>query len=192
MKNYIFSYVFIFIFSITAMAQKDTIWYDANWNNTIKDQASYYRTPIQKKGNGYLLTDYYISGNKQMVAFSLEPNEKHFHGNIIYYFENGNIWQEAEYKDGVLHGIRKRNYESGKVKNVRTNVDGKIHGKWTEYYENGQIKEMGNYQEDEREGLWKEYYKSGKLKAQGNYKDGKKVGDWNFYYYDGTEEEGNL
>ena len=71
MKNHNFIiYLFIFIFSSSVFAQKDTIWYDANWSKTVKAQASYYRPAPAKKDNGFLLVDYYLSGVKQMQAFS--------------------------------------------------------------------------------------------------------------------------
>jgi antitoxin component YwqK of YwqJK toxin-antitoxin module len=190
MKNQsIFTFILVFIFSISVLAQKDTIWFDANWNTTLKNQASYYRTEPIKKDNGYLLTDYYLSGVKQMDAFSTTQDEEHFDGVVTWCFENGNVMQTVTYKDGKLEGFRKNYHESGSLKNQYSYTDGKIAGEWVEYFENAKLSEKGNYKQGDRNGSWKEYYKSGKLKGEGNYAKDKKVGDWKMYYYDGAQEE---
>lgn len=183
--------LFIFIFSSTILAQKDTIWYDANWNKTSnKDQASYYRPSPVKKDNGYLLIDYYMSGAKQMEAFSQAHDEEIFDGQVTWYYENGNIMQTVNYKNNVLTGERKNYYESGPLKSQYSyNTDGKISGHWVSYYKNAKLKEEGAFKNGEQNGLWKEFHKNGKLKGEGNYNNGKKVGVWKMYYYDGIEEE---
>ena len=191
MKNYIsIIYLLIFIFSTSVVAQKDTIWFDANWGVTVKNQASYFRTAPVKKDNGYLLNDFYLSGVKQMEAFSLANDEEHFDGTVTWYYENGNVMQTVNYKNGVLYGERKNYHESGPLKEQFSYIDGKIVDDWVSYYENAKMSETGKYENGERNGLWKEYYKSGKLKGEGKYANDKKVGVWKMYYYDGKEEEG--
>lgn len=190
MKNQtILSCTLIFIFSTSLFAQKDTIWYDANWNTTIKNQASYFRTAPIKNDNGYLLADYYLSGAKQMEAFSLTQEEEKFEGIVTWYFENGNVMQTVSYKNGELEGLRKNYHESGPLKNQFSYTSGKIAGTWVAYHENAKLAEEGNYETGDRNGAWKEYYKSGKLKGEGNYANDKKVGIWKMYHYDGTQED---
>jgi len=190
MKNLsYFIFVLLLIFSTSLVAQKDTIWYDANWNSAIKNQASYYRTTPIKKDNGYLLADFYLSGAKQMEAFSLENNEDHFDGTVTWYYENGNVMQTVNYKNGVLYGERKNYFESGPLKDQFSYIDGKITDELVSYYENAKLSETGKYENGERDGLWKEYHKNGKLKGEGNYANDKKVGVWKMYFYDGVEEE---
>ncbi len=190
MKNHsILSYLFVFIFSTSVFAQKDTIWFDANWAKTTKSQASYFRPAPAKKDNGYLLVDYFLSGEKQMEAFSLMSNEEKFEGEVIWYYENGKIMQTVNYKNNVPNGLRKNYHQSGTLKSKYSYDDDKISGDWIAYYENAKLSESGTYKDDERTGVWKEYHNNGKLKGEGEYKEGKKIGVWKMYYYDGIEEE---
>jgi antitoxin component YwqK of YwqJK toxin-antitoxin module len=174
---------------ISAQAEKDTLWFDANWNASEKSQASYFRPNPAKKDNGFLWADYYLSGAKQMEAISLKENEEILDGTVTWYFENGNIMQTVNYKNNVLSGERKNYHESGPLKSQYSYENGNIEGAWVGYYENANLEESGTYKSGARNGAWKEYHKNGKLKGEGNYDDGKKVRVWNMYYYDGKSED---
>ena len=192
MKNYfliLFLGCFTFSTSITlAQVDKDTIWFDANWNVSTKSQASYFRPKLIKKGNGFLWEDYYLSGAKQMEAISLKKDEEIFDGMVTWYFENGHVMQTVNYKNNSLVGERKNYHESGSLKSQYSYENGNIEGAWVGYYENSKLSESGIYKSGARNGEWKEYHENGKLKGEGSYDDGKKVGIWKMYYYDGKSE----
>lgn len=176
------------IISSSLFAQKDTLWYDANWGETERAHASYYRPAPDKKDNGYWWEDYYIDGTKQMEAISLKENEEILDGKVTWFHPNGKIMQTVHYKANTPHGLRKNYFESGPLKSQYSYVDGKIDGEYVAYHENAQKSEAGNYKAGNRIGDWKEYHKNGKLKAEGKYTDGKKTGTWQVYYYDGIVE----
>ena len=192
MKKYILIFlVGCFSFSTAvslAQAEKDTLWFDANWDPSTKSQASYFRPKPNKKANGFLWKDFYFSGAKQMEAISLKENEEVFDGTVTWYYENGNVMQTVNYKDNVLSGERKNYYESGPLKSQYSYENGNIEGAWVGYHENSKLAEEGIYKSGTRNGAWKEYHKNGKLKGGGNYNDGKKVGVWKMYYYEGITE----
>jgi len=181
----------LFLLPIQAQeTAQDTIWYDANWNKSTKNVASYYRPAPAKKSNGYWLVDYYLSGAKQMEALSNAPDSEHFNGVVTWYYENGNVMQTVNYLDNVLNGERKNYHESGPLKSQYSyNKDGKIDGTWVSFYENSKPDEEGQYSNGVRSGMWKEYHKNGKLKGEGRYKDDKKVGTWKMYFYSGIDED---
>jgi len=190
MKNLTtFFCLFIFIFSTTLFAQKDTLWYDANWSKTTKSQASYFRPAPDKKDNGYWWVDYYIDGTKQMEALSLKEHEELFDGNVTWYYDNGKVMQTVNYKNNLPHGLRKNYHKSGTLKSEYSYIENKISGDWITYHENAQLSESGKYVDGKRTGLWKEYYNNGKLKAEGEYTNDKKIGTWQLYYYDDTLQE---
>lgn len=189
MKNTIyFAIATLFFFTISAYAQKDTIWFDTNWKKTTKNSASFYRADVVKKGNKFWVVDYYLSGSKQMEGLSLKEDAEVYDGVITWYHENGNKFQIVNYSDGILQGKRQVYFENGKLKNEATYTNGKMNGKWKELYENGNLKETGSYEEGQKEGTWKTYYTNGKLKNQGKYVFDKKVDVWKTNYYDGTVE----
>jgi len=173
----------------SAQTEKDTLWFDANWNTSTKSQASYFRPKPVKKKKGFLWADYYLSGIKQMEAISLKENEEVFDGTVTWYFENGNVMQTVNYKNNILSGERKNYHESGPLKSQYSYENGNIEGAWVRYHENAKLAEEGIYKSSTRNGAWKEYYKNGKLKGEGNYNDGKKTGIWQLYYYDGKSED---
>ena len=172
----------------SAQAEKDTLWFDANWNASTKSQASYFRPKPMKKGNGFLWKDFYLSGAKQMEAVSLKENEEVFDGIVTWYYENGNVMQTVKYQNNMLIGERKNYHESGPLKSQYSYENGNIEGDWVGYHENSKLSEIGIYKSGTRNGEWKEYHKNGKLKGEGSYNDGKKIGVWKMYYYDGKSE----
>ena len=183
------------LFCITALlltstltAQKDTIWYDANWGESERAQASYFRPAPVKKDNGYLWKDFYIDGTLQMEALTLKENEEFYDGKVTWYHPNGKVMQTVYYKENVPNGLRKNYFESGPLKSQYSYVNGKIDGEYIAYHENAQKAEFGQYKAGDRIGDWKEHYHNGKLKAEGKYTNGKKTGTWQVYYYDGIAE----
>ncbi|WP_086031138.1 toxin-antitoxin system YwqK family antitoxin [Tenacibaculum holothuriorum] len=144
-------------YNVTA---QETIWFDANWKETNKENAEYYRPTPKKQDNGFWIIDYYKNGNVQMEGFSKTnvPHEEKFDGLVLYYHKNGKPFHKANYKNGVLDGVRKV------------------------FYESGDLKEQGKYKEGKRDGIWKTFYKNGKIETKGKYRNGEKVGVWKTFY----------
>ena len=125
--------------------------------------------------------------------------------------EEGEKREEETYKDGVLHGIRKRwltshhyweyHYNNGEVVKQLQYEDGKLfikteynnnggnENKKTTFYDNGQKhyeENMKNYGCD-RLSIW--YYNNGQKKCEGNMSNYYRVGTWTFYNEDGSVKE---
>ncbi|PIF30146.1 hypothetical protein CLU81_0551 [Flavobacterium sp. 9] len=110
--TYYFLGIFLLI-SSRIVAQKDTIFYDHNWKNTIKDSAIYYRIkPIRiktKKAIGYkidyidslyVLNDYYLKNNKlQFEGYSISKDEKQLVG-IAKWYDQNNVIEHLEEHNG--------------------------------------------------------------------------------------------
>lgn len=188
--KYFLSFWFTFgIFATVLHAQKDTLWLDASWKKTSPEKAVYFRLKPVKKNNGYLFTDYYKSGAKQMEGISIDKDVPIYDGKVIWYFENGKPYQIAHYKKGILYGKWQEFYKNGKLKNEAIYTRDKFDGPYKYYYENGKLKESGLYKNDLREGLWKSYYKNARLKEEGYYKAGKRIKTWKTYYYNGENQD---
>jgi len=76
-------------------------------------------------------------------------------------------------KDGPLDGPYKYYYKNGQLEFEINYKNGKRDGPYKMYYENGQLKEEGNFKDNKEEGLWKNYNKKGQLKKEIVYEDGK-------------------
>jgi TonB family protein len=144
---------------LTAQSQ-DTIYYDSFWKETTASQASYYRVRSRQQ-DGWLVTDYYLTGKPQM---------------------------KGGYADDSSH-IRQGEYvwfdSSGKVSHRCIYVNNKLNGPETYYYSTGRVQMSGNEQDDEYEGEWTGYYPSGKISAKAKFANGKQIsGD--FYLENGS------
>ncbi|AZA77334.1 hypothetical protein EG347_07340 [Chryseobacterium sp. G0186] len=144
---------FIFYITVHFSAQtKKTAYYDANWKETQKSKAVYYRPyPLPKYGNLELLRDYYMKGNVlQMQGYVADGDEKNKIGEVFwfdpdeedrsgtsyinktrqkkltYYFDDGKIWKTIEYGDSLKSG-----------KTIEYKPDGSILGE--AIYKNGYL-----------------------------------------------------
>lgn len=141
----------------SAIAQNDTIWYNREWTPVVKDSASYYRPSPKQKDTGFWIVDYYKSGKKQMEGFSLKNDEDIFQGPITWYYENGKVYQIADYKNGIMMG------------ELKSYLNGNPNSEAIAFYDNGKLK-SGNlitYFEDYS------YYKK---ETYANYKVIKEIG----------------
>jgi len=94
-----------------------TIYFDQEWNETTKDNASYYRDlPLETNDDLVLIKDYYVSGILQMTGWAEKNNEESFHGEVKWFYENGNAARISNYHYGSLDGIHKEFYENGNEK----------------------------------------------------------------------------
>lgn len=80
-------------------------------------------------------------------------------GKIKSYYENGNLKEEGNFKDGKAEGLVKG------------------------FYENGNLEREENYKDGKLEGLTKIYYENGNLKFEVNFKDGKAVSGYMYDIY---------
>ncbi len=187
-KPIVYLFTLFFLISLHLNSQNDTIWFDSNWKETNKKEASFFRPEIENKGDGFWIVDYYINGQKQMEGLSADPKKELYDGQVMWYFENGNTFQIVHYQGGILNGSRKVYYNSGTIESEAMYKAGRLNGKWKAYYEGGNIKETGSYESGEKEGFWKTFYANGKIDEEGKYVFDKKVDVWKTHYYDGTEQ----
>ena len=92
----------------------------------------------------------------------------------------------ASGKETPKDGIIKEFYENGQLQDERNFKDGMQEGISKTYFESGQIDSEVMYKNNLKEGLGKFYYESGKLKSEANYKDGKLIDRKDY------DEEGNF
>jgi len=90
------------LFTVLAFGQKiDTVYYNADWKVTEKQNSSYYRIAktIEPKKK-YEVTDYFNSGKVQMTGTysSLSPDVED--GLFTWYYESGNKKSENVYENG--------------------------------------------------------------------------------------------
>ncbi|MFZ1705499.1 MAG: hypothetical protein WAT79_14215 [Saprospiraceae bacterium] len=129
-------------------------------------------------------------------------NEKN--GTYKSYSDEENLYELAEYKNGLLVGKRILYHPNGKTEVIEQyNEEGKLHGVYQVFYDNGQLMTDKNYINNELEGEVRVYYKTGKLKEVVQFKDSQENGafveyfpngqiQWKGTYLNGDNEFGDL
>jgi antitoxin component YwqK of YwqJK toxin-antitoxin module len=104
MKQIMLAIILLIGIGQTINAQSPTKYFDSEWQPTTSDKATYYRPEPTPKDSGFIIEDYYMSGQLQMRAYSLSNTEDLFHGDVTWYNANGTLSQTASYKQGVING----------------------------------------------------------------------------------------
>jgi len=116
----------------------DKIYFNKDWN-TLSDKdvaaAKFYRTTTYKDGKtDGPLTDYFISGAKQMTGTVYDDV---WIGQFIWYYEDGQKSAEATYDQGKLNGKYISWYSNGQKSEEVNYIDGKKDGCDYKWRENG-------------------------------------------------------
>ena len=91
--------------STVAFAQKDTLYFDADWDVVSKEYAEFYRPlPLEKSGKFWLIKDYYMDGTLQFIGHTIDENKDVLHGDVIWYYRNGKIQDKVKYTFGKIIG----------------------------------------------------------------------------------------
>ncbi len=131
---------------------------------------------------------YTLKGNIQTEGVL---NGKKRVGNWKYFYPDGTLMSEENYKDGKLEGEQLVYYPDGQVTEFAVYKDGLLDGVVSKYSSKGVLIEEITYKNGKPNGLAKYFELNGDLKETGHYKDGKRVGKWE-YYMDGeiaTDED---
>jgi len=122
---------------------------------------------------------YYEYGKKHLLwAFWDERGYQRFEEwrmGVLYdtfeyeYYENGQLKEEASYKNRMKHGQWFRYFPDGEISGVREFAKGLRVGEWVDYYRKDEIAFKGLYKNDKKDGPWIWYYMNrGERGEQGN------------------------
>ena len=102
-------------------------------------------------------------------------------GNWKYFYADGTLMSEENYKNGLLDGEQLIYYPDGLVTEFAIYKNGLKHGVVSKYSSKGILIEEITYKEGKANGLAKYFELNGNLKETGHYKNGKRIGKWEFY-----------
>jgi hypothetical protein len=109
----------------------------------------------------------------QVISCSQEkPTSEKLQGLHKYYFPDGKIYLEINYKDSLPHGLAKRYYKSGRLLEESIYRDGVLHGITKMYHENGNLSSLIPYDSGRVHGLKKKYRKDGSPASEAPYYKG--------------------
>ncbi len=85
-------------------------------------------------------TKFYENGKTEYTG-TFSKNKRF--GNWKYWYDNGTLWTECEYKNGLKHGTTTNYYKNGKIKIEGQYLNGKMSGLWIFFNEKGEkLKEL--------------------------------------------------
>ena len=134
----------------------------------------------------FILLNSLLSVSQLTDSINFKDNNGLKEGLWKFYYDSGEIEQEAHYKDDKLEGLWRYFYESGNTKAEGNHVNNKQDGLWRYFYESGILSEETFFKNDNPNGLTKLYDESGNLESDGYYKYGKAEGLWKAYTIKGV------
>ena len=103
------------------------------------------------------------------------------------WYPNGNMKQVWNWKNGYKDGLQSYWFENGQLFYEGIFVDGLKEDKWTWWYEDGTKEMEKSYKNGRLDGLWRWWNETGELMKSGTYVNGMKQGMWNYYYDKGQK-----
>lgn len=200
--------------SLVAQVQ-DTIFYNRNWDVTTKDFAGYYRIETKEKvedSTYWSFKDYYLSNDQvQNEGFFVKKNYREIRcGKWFWYYENGNLETQGNYKNNQRVGLWSFYHKNGALKKKGTFTEkGLQDGEWFWYHPDSTFMSKATYKEDtiiggkdwfysngqkrieeyfvkgKLDSVRKEWYSTGAAKSVTHYKDGFKEGNEKNWYLNG-------
>jgi antitoxin component YwqK of YwqJK toxin-antitoxin module len=107
-------------------------------------------------------------------------------GLFIVYHENGNKYQEINWKNEVKDGLFNQYHKNGQLEREGQYVNDIAEGKWKYFYENGQLEQDIAYDNGELNGLSIAYYENGNKYQEINWKNGVQNGAFKMYHENGN------
>ena len=96
-------------------------------------------TAVYKTKDGRIVSEkqFYENGQLRLLGNYNEDEERD--GLWVSYFDDGTIWSECEYKNGMKDGMNNAYYSNGKVRFAGFWKENQRIGEWNSYSENGEL-----------------------------------------------------
>jgi antitoxin component YwqK of YwqJK toxin-antitoxin module len=109
------------------------------------------------------------------------------HGPSRTYYDDGGVWTEETFRDGVREGTFVEYHRNGRKAREGGYARGEREGRWTIWYESGVVEEESGWSAGVRDGAFASYSPSGKRKASGRHCGGPQCGRWLTFDEEGRE-----
>jgi uncharacterized protein len=152
------------------------------WDNNMVYGVGH-TNPVTKKHYGEWTYFYQRSGLLWGKGTYNEAGK--YEGTWTFYFENGNMKEKTEYKNGLMEGVSEFWWSNGEKRSTYTYKMGKIEGDFVKYKFSGAKDMAGSYKAGLLNGPCTLYYSNDKERVVANYTNGKLTGDLKTYYWNG-------
>ncbi len=108
-------------------------------------------------------------------------------GPAVRYYDDGSVWEESRYREGLLDGEYVEHHRGGRVARQGAYEAGLRVGVWRVFAEDGTLLEESAWARGERHGPFSAFWPNGKPRTQGRHCRGAQCGPWRSF-----DEEGRL
>ena len=169
-----------FLLANIVLAQK-TIYFDQDWEETTKENASFYRT-IKNDGSLFIIKDFFITGELQFEGVSkTETDPLHYEGKSTWYAQDQTVLQEINFKDNKKHGTFQTFYSDGTKKEESNYINDNLEGDYFVYFPSGDIQTKGTFKNNALNGKLIQYSSVGVKSQDIDFIDGLVSGNYTFY-----------
>jgi antitoxin component YwqK of YwqJK toxin-antitoxin module len=115
-------------------------------------------------------------------------------GTFKSYYEDGQVFEESQYVQDTLDGIRRLYHPNGMLMIEETYQKGLFEGPYKSWYADGTPESEGQYADNTMSGLWKRFYPNGQLYHELTFRDNLENGPFRTWHPNGKlmEEGGYL
>lgn len=163
-----------------------TTYYNRKWEKCDKKFAIYYRKAYPDSSKKWVVKDYHMNGQLQMLGTYSDKRLKKQQGLAIFYHYNGKISTTGQYLNNKEVGVWKSYYTDGRLAAEGKKSNDKNDSIWTYYNLDGSILGKINYDKGKAEGESNWFYSNGRLCELATYKRGKIIKKINY------DESGNI
>ena len=112
-------------------------------------------------------------------------------GTVEEFYENGQLKERRNYRDGVREGLGEMFHENSQLSTRGGFKSGRADGLWERFYEDGQLERRLTFKDGKPEGLAELFHDNGQLAGRRNWKNGELEGLWETFDENGqlTESE---
>ncbi len=129
---------------------------------------------LEERENGVLVQRYQHKGDSVM------------HGIYEAYYPSGELFERAQYKNGILHGEKKFFFPNGEIQSIEHHENGQYHGSYMLFDSTGQVLQEAKYERDKTVGVLKNYYPNGQLRESVHFEAGIENGPFKEYHPNGA------
>ena len=135
-----------FLFQMVFSQNSESIYYNKEWKETTKANASFYREmPLKKLGELVLIRDFYINGTPQFEGYAAQNDERAYVGDIVWYEEDGNDSTFRQYVNKSKNPMLTYYHANGKIRKTVQYKNGLKEGETTIYGLDGTVLMKGIY-----------------------------------------------
>lgn len=175
MKKQAITITILLILCSSFIEGQDTIttFFNYKWKKCDKEFAIYYRKAYPDSSGMWIVEDYHMNGQLQMMGKYSDKGLKKQQGPAIFYHYNGKVSGLGQYSDNKKVGFWKSYFTNGSISSEGKMTNNQADSIWTSYDINGTVFGKTNYVNGKEEGESKWYYESGKICEIATYNQGK-------------------